>query len=35
LIARLGSGPAPDIVRHVHAAIERFREIGLIEEAPA
>jgi hypothetical protein len=33
--ARLGPGPVPDIEGHVRAAIERFREIGLIEEVPA
>jgi hypothetical protein len=33
--ARLGPGPAPEIEGHVHAVIERFREIGLIEEFPA
>jgi PqqD family protein of HPr-rel-A system len=39
LIARvaagLGPGPLPDIEGHVRAAIERFREIGLVEEAAA
>jgi hypothetical protein len=33
--ARLGPDPAPEIEGHVRAAIERFREIGLIEAVPA
>jgi len=35
VVARLGPGSAPEVEGHVRAAIERFREIGLIEEAPA
>ena len=35
VIARVGSGAASEIEHHVRAVIERFREIGLIEEAAA
>jgi len=35
VVARLGPGPVPEIEGHVRAAIERFREIGLIEEIHA
>jgi len=35
VVARLGPGPTPEIEGHVRTAIERFREVGLIEEAPA